>query len=263
VPISPILIDRLRQARRVMVLTGKGIAAESGIPNFDAEMAGFLAAFNFDSKHLVAQKAFRKDPALVWGWYEPKRSALLNVQPSPAHLAIAALQKHIPRLTVATENFDDLHERAGSKKVLHYFGNILRPKCFDCDRTYRSLLPLPLESAVGQPIQPPRCGHCNGLVRPGFWFPETFPSKSLLRAEHAAQTCEVMLMLGIANLAIPKTILVSMAHQAGAIIVDIQPEGAVLDYCPVGKHLKGAIETLTGDPEIVMPELLRVAFGEA
>lgn len=255
--ISGALIDCLRKAKRVMVLTGQGIAADNAIPHFDADMTAFLASFKCATRHGAAEQAFRKDPALVWRWYEAKRRALLNIQPSQTHLAIAALQKHIPRLTVATENFDDLHERAGNQKVLHFYGNLLRPKCFDCGRTYRLLPPLPLENEP----EPPHCPYCNGLVRPGFWFPEIFPSKHLLRAEKAAQACEIMLMIGIRHFALPERLLVSMAHKAGACIINIQPDAAALGYCH--EHQRYAPTILPGNPDIIMPELLRVAFGKA
>ncbi len=126
------LISALRSARHVVVFTGAGVSAESGIPTFRDALTGLWE--RFDPGELATPEAFRRDPALVWGWYEWRRMRVLQSQPNPAHLAIADLARHVPQLTLITQNVDDLHERAGSEDVIHLHGSLHRPRCFACAR---------------------------------------------------------------------------------------------------------------------------------
>lgn len=96
----------LRSARRIVVLTGAGVSAESGIPTFRDAMTGLWE--NHDAQALATTEAFLRDPALVWGWYEWRRAKVLRAHPNPAHLAIAALERRVPTVTLVTQNVDDL-----------------------------------------------------------------------------------------------------------------------------------------------------------
>ena len=116
------LIFALQKAKHVVVFTGAGVSAESGIPTFRDSLTGLWERFN--AEELDTPDAFRKERELVWGWYEWRRMKVLRAQPNAAHLAIAALAQHVPDLTVITQNVDDLHERAGSTEVLHLHGNV-------------------------------------------------------------------------------------------------------------------------------------------
>ena len=120
--------DQLRRARHVVVFSGAGISAESGIPTFRDALTGLWE--NFDPAALATAQAFRNDPALVWGWYEWRRAKVLGAQPNAAHRAIAALARRVPMLTVVTQNVDDLLERAGCCDVLHLHGSLSSPHCF-------------------------------------------------------------------------------------------------------------------------------------
>ena len=124
----------LRAARHVVVFTGAGVSAESGIPTFRDALTGLWA--RFDAMALATPEAFLADPALVWGWYEWRRLAVRQARPNPAHHAIAELGRRLAergaRLTLVTQNVDDLHERAGSAAVLHLHGSLHQPRCFDC-----------------------------------------------------------------------------------------------------------------------------------
>jgi NAD-dependent deacetylase len=112
----------LKSAQHVVVLTGAGVSAESGIPTFRDALTGLWERFN--AEDLATSKAFIKDKELVWGWYEWRRMKVLKAEPNPAHLAIAQLATKLPRLTLITQNVDDLHERAGSTGVLHLHGSL-------------------------------------------------------------------------------------------------------------------------------------------
>src|SRR5690606_20693717 len=121
------LIDRLQEAKRVLVFTGAGVSAESGIATFRDRNTGLWE--RFDAHDLATPSAFMRQPALVWGWYEWRRAALARAEPNPAHLAISRLGHILPDLCVVTQNVDDLHERAGSKQVVHLHGNLAQARC--------------------------------------------------------------------------------------------------------------------------------------
>ena len=103
------LLDALHRARHVVVFSGAGVSAESGIPTFRDSLTGLWE--RFDAASLATPEAFRADPALVWGWYEWRRMKVLQAQPNPAHMAIAELARHVPRLTLVTQNVDDVFRR--------------------------------------------------------------------------------------------------------------------------------------------------------
>jgi len=154
----------LAAATRVVVFTGAGVSAESGIPTFRDALSGLWE--RFDPAALATAEAFRRDPALVWGWYEWRRMQVAKAQPNPAHQAIAELARHLPQLTLITQNVDDLHERAGSREVIHLHGSLHRPRCFDCAREPAEPLPVPDEPEGGRRLEPPRCGRAwSGSAR--------------------------------------------------------------------------------------------------
>jgi NAD-dependent deacetylase len=165
------IIKKLLTAQHLVVFSGAGVSAESGIPTFRDALTGLWE--NFDVEDLATPKAFKQDPTLVWGWYEWRRMKVLRAQPNPAHLAIAALAGLVPRLTVVTQNVDDLHERAGNLDVLHLHGRLHKPFCFACKRPYEFSPGIPDEPEGGRHIEPPRC-KCGGRIRPGVvWFGES------------------------------------------------------------------------------------------
>jgi hypothetical protein len=103
----------LGDARRVVIFTGAGISAESGVPTFRDDLTGLWA--RFDAQRLATAEAFHADPDLVWGWYEWRRTRVRRAEPNPGHLAIATIEARVPGSTVITQNVDDLHERAGTR----------------------------------------------------------------------------------------------------------------------------------------------------
>ena len=121
------LIARLRQARRVAVLTGAGISAESGVPTFRQAQTGLWA--RYDPQQLATPQAFRRQPQLVWDWYAWRRGLVAGVEPNPGHFALAEMERRAPHFTLITQNVDSLHHRAGSRAVLELHGNIARIKC--------------------------------------------------------------------------------------------------------------------------------------
>lgn len=167
----------LREAKHVVVFTGAGASAESGIPTFRDALTGLWA--RFDPSRLATQEAYRAEPDLCWGWYKWRRRKVAQAQPNHAHLAIVELAKHVPKVTVVTQNVDDLHERAGNQGVIHLHGSLHSPRCLDCGATYTSPLSSEALPEEGARIEPPRCSSCSGNVRPGVvWFGEMLPEQA-------------------------------------------------------------------------------------
>src|SRR5690606_18832114 len=130
--ISDSLLHALRSARHVVVFTGAGVSAESGIPTFRDSLTGLWE--RFDAAALATPAAFRQDPPLVWGWYEWRRMKVLQPSSNRSHRAIAELAQHVPRLPQVTESADDLPGRPGNSDVIHLHGSLHRPRCLRCGR---------------------------------------------------------------------------------------------------------------------------------
>ncbi len=250
-PLPERLVARLRRAQRVVVFTGAGVSAESGIPTFRDALTGLWQ--RFDPMALATPEAFEADPALVWGWYEWRRMQVLRAQPNPAHRAIAELANRVPQLTLITQNVDDLHERAGSPAVIHLHGSLQAPRCFHCARPFAELAE-PLEPEQGRALAPPRCRHCGGPVRPGVvWFGECLPERALSEAFAAAEQCDLLLSVGTSGLVYPAAQIPALALRAGACVVHVNPQPQALG---------GAAEfNLAGLAGERLPALLRAAFG--
>lgn len=218
------LLDRaasvLSAAKRIVVLTGAGISAESGIRTFRDTMEGLWK--EFDPQTLATPEAFAADPALVSRWYDHRRIGCLHAEPNPGHTALAEFQ----RLTVAdgatftlvTQNVDRLHQRAGSTDVLELHGNI---HIWRCTRTGRQM-PLPPEPLTEFPVRSPF--DPAGLLRPDVvWFGEALPVDTLLAAEEAASAADVLLTIGTSAVVYPAAGLIDLAATAGATTIEINP----------------------------------------
>src|SRR3954468_16785573 len=180
--------DLLGRAERLVLFTGAGVSAESGIPTFRDALTGLWE--RFEPRKLATPEAFRDDPALVWGWYEWRRQTVEGVEPNDGHRALAAIERRAKECVVVTQNVDDLHERAGSGSVVHLHGSLFAPRCSACGR------PAPAPAAVPPQrgrLDPPPCGHCGAPVRPGVvWFGEALPSDEFEAAVAAAADCDVL-----------------------------------------------------------------------
>jgi NAD-dependent deacetylase len=243
----------LGQARRVVIFTGAGMSAESGVPTFRDALTGLWQ--RFDAEALATPQAFRDDPALVWGWYEWRRSTVGRARPNPGHLAVAAIEARVPDPVLVTQNVDDLHERAGSPAPIHLHGSLFAPRCATCAH------PVPVpddeeEPAEGRRVPPPRCARCSGPVRPGVvWFGEALPEAALAAAVEAASSCEVLLTVGTSGLVYPAAEIPQVAARFGAAVIQVNPEETPLD--PV------ADVNLRGPAARVLPALVEAVWGGA
>ena len=210
--ISQGLVEALRTAQTVTVLTGAGVSAESGLPTFRDALTGLWA--HSRPEDLATPEAFRRDPKLVWEWYAWRRARAAEASPNPAHRALADMARRVPRFTLITQNVDGLHQRAGSRDVIELHGSIHRVKCFE----EGTVVPDWQDSAD----VPPHCPRCGGLLRPDVvWFGENLPPDALEAAVRAAGTCDLFLSIGTSGVVEPAASLARLAAQTGATVAVI------------------------------------------
>ena len=230
----------LRPAKKVAVLTGAGISAESGLSTFRGA-GGLWEGQRVED--VATPRAFQRDPALVWRFYHLRRANLATVQPNPGHHALVELEKRLEKnFTLVTQNVDGLHQAAGSRNVLEIHGAIRRVRCSGCGIiTDRGVEALP---------ELPRCDQCNELLRPDVvWFEEALPEGIWKRAVDAVQTCDCFLVVGTSAVVYPAAGLIDVAKMEGADVIEVnlQPSAA-----------SGRVDVLLLGPSgTTLPELVR------
>lgn len=213
------LAGLLARARRVVVLTGAGVSAASGVPTFRGPDGLWR---RHRPEDLATPDAFARTPRLVWAWYDWRRQRIAACAPNDAHHVLARWSRQRPGTTLITQNVDGLHERAGARDVVRLHGSIWEVRCAaGCPRgrVPRRLDEVPLA------VLPPRCPHCGGLDRPDVvWFGESLDRSVLGRATEAAGSCDVFLAVGTSAVVHPAAGLVVMARRGGATTVEINPD---------------------------------------
>lgn len=238
------LAERLRTARRVVVLTGAGISAESGVPTFRDAQTGIWA--HFDPLELATPGAFARNPKLVWDWYAWRRELVAAAGPNAGHAALADIERRVPDFLLITQNVDGLHGAAGSTRVVELHGNIRRVKCSGGCGVVETW-----DDTSAREV--PRCAHCGAFLRPDVvWFDESLPVDALARAEHATQACELMLVVGTSAEVHPAAALPFHARERGAVVIEINPERTRLS-----DHVD---HVLRGPAGIVLPALVAAAW---
>lgn len=235
-------IDKIRQtigeSRRVVAFTGAGISAESGIPTFRG--AGGLWK-QFRPEELATPQAFRRDPKLVWEWYDWRRQLIAKAQPNPGHIALAQLERSKPDFTLITQNVDGLHRRAGSKRVHKLHGDIWLLRCLQCGHESE-------DCRTPLPELPPKCG-CGGLLRPGVvWFGEALDPAVIEAAYRATSEAEVFLVIGTSAVVYPAAGLIDVARDSAATVIEINP-----DETPYSGAVKWSVRGRAGE---VLPRLV-------
>ena len=215
---SDTLVDRLARAEHVVVLTGAGISAESGIPTF-RDPGGLWE--KFEPQELANVEAFLDNPELVQGWYRHRRQVVEDAEPNAGHRALADLEAHGSDVAVVTQNVDDLHHRAGSSTVIELHGNITHNYCMDCER---AAAPDTVDAAI-QEGTPARCPECGGLIRPDVvWFGEMLPPDAMERADAATHRADVFLSVGTSAVVYPAARLPMAAQEQDAYVAEINPD---------------------------------------
>jgi NAD-dependent deacetylase len=215
---------RIGRGDRLFVLTGAGISAESGVRTF-RDANGLWYEHRIED--VATPEGFARDPRLVWRFYSERRKKLREVRPNPAHEALARL----PGIFLCTQNVDDLHERAGSRDVLHMHGELLKTRCDSCDRS-------PFHDESGYLEEVPRCA-CGGRLRPHVvWFGEV--PFEMERIYAALDECDLFLTVGSSGAVYPAAGFVSHLRHVGkarCVYVGLErPENAhSFDECRLGK----------------------------
>ena len=221
------LLDALRPACRLVIFSGAGMSAESGIPTFRDAMHGLWAQFS--PQELATPEGWEASPARVWAWYEWRRGLVMRAAPHAGHLALAQLAGALSRFAghdvvvdVVTQNVDDLHERAGVKGAQHLHGSLFAPRCGTCGQPGEFAGVPPLEPVAS--LAPPRCRFCQGFIRPGVvWFGESLPVEVWQRTETLIARCDVLLVVGTSGVVYPAAELPAAARQTGKWVAEINP----------------------------------------
>lgn len=211
----------LAESKKLVVLTGAGVSAESGVPTF-RDKDGLWD--KYDVTTLATPQAFEADPAFVWQWYDWRRQKVKSVEPNPGHFALAEMERIFSgrgaSFTLVTQNIDNLHCAAGSRNILELHGNIWKARPWGTgpdDIGVRDLPECPLAAI------PPR-DEFGRLLRPHIvWFGEMLSPLISDRAHVAASTCDAMLVIGTSNMVYPSAALPYMPLRRGAPVIEVNP----------------------------------------
>ncbi len=209
---------RVASASRLTVLTGAGVSAASGVPTFRGT-GGLWRSYR--PEDLATPDAFRRNPRLVWEWYDWRRQVIARCQPNAAHAVLARWSRR-PGFTLVTQNVDGLHERAGTRHVIRFHGSIWDLRCAGgCG----GAPPTWHDETVPLAVLPPRCPACGGLARPAVvWFGEAI-DPAVWEQALASTACDVFLTVGTSAVVYPAAALVHEAKHRGAATVEINLEG--------------------------------------
>lgn len=212
------LVRRMRDARRITVLTGAGVSAASGVPTFRG-VDGLWKSYR--ASDLATPEAFARDPRIVWEWYGWRREKIAACQPNRAHQVLAAWTMRSSGCQLVTQNVDDLHVRAGTERLIRLHGSLWELACWSgcTGRPARWR-----DERVPLPDLLPRCIHCGGLARPAVvWFGEAL-DEATVRAASAATACDVFVTIGTSAIVYPAASFVHEAKRHGAFTAEINVE---------------------------------------
>ena len=225
----------------MLVLTGAGVSAESGVPTFRG--GGNTAVWKGMPFDVISSgKMLERNLPAVWEWFDYRRGVLASLEPNAAHREIARWQDRFPDFALVTQNVDGLHQKAGSRKVVELHGNVWRARCTVCG----------LKHDMSQSARPDACQSCANAMRPDVvLFGELLPPGAFEFAAAKAAKCELCFVIGTSALVYPAAGLPEIARSAGAYLCEVNPERTPLsDVCDeviMGKA--GEVLTQISKPE--------------
>jgi len=231
------ILKKLRNAKTAFALTGAGSSEPSGIPTFRGNNGFWKNSTSF------TVEAFIENPQKVWEWHLEVKEMIKKKLPNPVHLSLAKIQGVYRNFAVVTQNIDNLHQKAGSNRVIELHGNIYRNKCNDCGKIFGEINSKKI----------PVCDKCGGLIRPDVvWFGEPLPYKALIKARAYAESSEVCFVIGTSGVVQPAASIPLIAKENGALVIEINREKTILseylDY------------SFLGDASEILPELYERLF---
>ncbi len=231
------LRQKISASKFVLVLSGAGISAESGIPTFRGKEGLWK---NHRAEDLASPAAFQRDPKLVWAWYRWRRALIASKKTNAAHEGLVRLEARMPRYQLITQNVDGFHGLAGSRKMIELHGNIWRMRCTSCGEKIENHDPdLP---------ELPRCLKCEALLRPDIvWFGEGINANDLEQSIQSCRACDLMLVIGTSAVVQPAASFASIAKEAGAYLVEINPVPSLSGLSDV---------TLVGKAAEIVPKIV-------
>lgn len=211
------LSEIIQKSKKVCVLTGAGVSAESGVPTFrGGGNSAVWKGMPFDQ--ISSAKMVRENLREVWEWFDYRRGILSGCQPNAAHFALTGWRDKFEDFTLITQNVDGLHARAGAEEVLELHGNINRSYCVKCEKRFSM-------SADQVPHAPAACDRCGSDVRPDVvLFGELLPLEIFRKAEQKARECDLFFLVGTSAFVYPAAGLAEIAKFSGACLVEVNPE---------------------------------------
>jgi NAD-dependent deacetylase len=208
------VVDRLAQTNYLLVITGAGISAESGIPTFRGTDGLWK---NYRAEELATPWAFEQDPETVWQWYDWRRGIIGNAQPNHGHLAIKELEDMFKSFLLITQNVDGLHGRTGIKNLIEIHGNLWRVRCTREEKT-SMLMDVPLKEI------PPKC-ECGAILRPDVvWFGESIPTVALETSFRILEQCDTLIVVGTSGVVYPVASFPQRVKENGGYVVEVNVE---------------------------------------
>jgi NAD-dependent deacetylase len=235
--------EMLAASQHAVVLTGAGHSTPSGIPDFRSPDSGLWE--QVDPMEVASIYGFQRNPKAFYDWIRPLAKQMMEAQPNPAHYALAELEEMGVLKAVITQNIDDLHHRAGSKRVLELHGSVRSATCTQC----REHLPTgEMWPAFVASAQLPHCPYCGGLLKPDVvLFGELLPVSVLEQAQREAERCDVLLVAGSSLEVCPAADLPLRAVQAGA-------QAIIVNYEPTYMDARAAV-VIHEDVAVILPQI--------
>lgn len=213
-PIDPKLLALFKKDSKVVVLTGAGISAESGIPTFRDAQTGFWA--DYKPEELASPQGFSKNPKMVYDWYRWRRDIVLKSRPNAGHQAIVDLARLLPNVTVITQDVDGLHTQAGSKNVIEMHGSIHKMKCVGEGHP---------SEWIDDIASVPTCKICSAMLRPDIvWFGEMLDRSDLNAIESALASSTIFFSIGTSGVVYPAAGFMAEANAYGAATISVNPD---------------------------------------